>query len=116
MAKQQPIVTRHSLEHMLRTASKEKQVQIIGRALVVMYRNQTANERQVKTTHEENGVGFTAFDATHGTCDAEYFLKHNTLLGYQIQRWTRLTRGAPAICKYHRQLNAAALEKQMKSS
>jgi len=35
----------------------------VMRALIVLYRRQTASEQSAESTHEHNGVGFTAFDA-----------------------------------------------------
>ena len=106
------IVTRETLKTMLESAEATRKAQIIGRALVHLLNRQTADERVSSTTHTNNGVGFTAFDAESGTMDAQYFLKTGTLAQWQINRWmSPRSSGYPRICSYHRQLDEEARAK-----
>jgi hypothetical protein len=103
------IVTRDSLKQMLVTATPERQIQIIGRALVRIFEGQTAAEKAANTTDVDNGIGFSGADAKAGTLTAKYFLKHKTLLQWQVTKWMQHSaEGYPRICKYHKQLNAIA--------
>lgn len=81
----------------------------IGRALVAIFNNQTAEERQINGTRFKNGVGFSANDGRIGTLSAKYFLKHGTLLEWQLKPWIKLDMNCqPRICKYTKQLNTIA--------
>ena len=103
------IVTRKSLQAMLNNDNPEYVVQVIGRALVVLFNNQTRDEQVMNTTNQDNGIGFTGADAHSGSITAKYFIKHKTLLNWQIDRWTKPTAsGYARLAKYHKQLNAAA--------
>lgn len=106
------IVTKQSLTEML-NSSKEKQIQIIGRALVALFNRQVEDEKSTNDTKYRNGIGFTPSDAKSGTLTAKYFLKHKTLLEWQVEKWlVRTSSGFPKIVKYSRQLNEVALEKK----
>jgi hypothetical protein len=103
------IVTRESLQSMLNTADEARRQQIIGRALVVLFERQTEAEKATNDTKEDNGVGFCGSDAKAGTLTAKYFLKHRTLLDWQVEKWLkRGSNGFARLCKYHAQLNQAA--------
>jgi hypothetical protein len=115
--KQPALVTRDSLKEMLATAPLERQVHIIGRALVALLQYQTANEQRCNSTDEDNGVGFTGADARSGTLTAKSYLKHKSLQEWQAARWLKSgSNGYPRICKYHKQLNTIALAKQPNSA
>ena len=110
------IVTRESLTQMIETANPAKRQAIIGRALVVIFNNQTEGEKVVNETTQDNGIGFTGADARGGSLSAKYFLKHGRLEDWQIENWMRKSRGGVMrIAKYHAQLNKAAEKKQNKS-
>lgn len=105
------IVTRQSLAASLYAADFPKRAQIIGRALVVLFNRQTAAEQAKNDTEVNNWIGFAACDAKQGSITAKTFLKNGTLLPFQVDHWMRTSRGFPYICKYHRQLNEAAVER-----
>ncbi len=108
----QVTVTRDSLRTMLDQADDAKRAQIIGRALVVVFRNQTASEQSSNTTHLHNGTGFAGMDAHGGCLTAKSFLKNGTLQPWQVERWMKVGKaGYPRICKYYRQLDEAAQAK-----
>ena len=106
------IVTRESLQSMLDQASPEKRAAIIGRALLVVFRNQTETEQSANTTNVDNGIGFTGADARSGTLTAKYFMKHQTLADWQVERWMKPGKaGFARLTKYWKQLDAAAQQK-----
>ena len=87
----------------------------VGRALVVLYNNQTSEEKRKKDTIEQNNKGFSSCHADVGTTCAEYFLKNNHLQSWMINFWLGQTRpnSQKRIVKYYRQLILAAkIEKQ----
>lgn len=104
------IVTRDSLQAMLDNASTfERRAQIVGRALLVLFRKQTQVERDVNTTNVHNNVGFTGADGRSGCITAKSFIKRGTLQEWQVERWMRKGKnGYSRIVKYHAQLNEAA--------
>lgn len=105
------IVTKESLAKLLET-SDERKAQIVGRALVVLFNRQVEDEKVSNDTRHLNMRGFAPCDARSGTLTAKYFLKHRSLLDWQIERWLAPTpQGYPRIAKYTRQLNEAANEK-----
>lgn len=105
----QIIVTKDSFIAMI----EKNPIHAVGRALVVLFNNQTASEQATKDTRVTNGEGFTKADAWGGTLAAKSYLKNNTLAGWQVAKWTRLDKkGCPRIAKYWRQLNDAAIAKK----
>lgn len=107
------LVTKESLQAMLDAALPEKQIQIVGRALVVLFKRQTAEERKVNTTNVDNGVGFTGADGESGGITAKSFIKHGTLQDWQLERWVRKNdKGYSRLSKYWRQLDEAAKAKK----
>ena len=105
-------VTKQYIEQYLASHDDENCKQFIGRALVVLFNNQTEGEKQCNDTNVENGEGFTGADAHSGCITAKYFLKHKTLLDWQVELWTKTNkRGTRRISKYWRQLNSAAQRK-----
>jgi hypothetical protein len=106
-------VTRDSLQIMLENADDAKRIQIIGRALVVLFKRQTEAERQVNTTNVHNNIGFTGADGRSGCISAKSFIKHGTLAPWVVEKWmTRGKTGYSRIAKYHAQLNEAATLKR----
>lgn len=106
------IVTAQSLNEMIVKADAEKRVHIIGRALVALFDRQTKDEKVLNDTNRWNMVGFSGADAKSGSLTAKYYLKHKTLLEWQIDRWMKTQRnGLPRLCKYWKQLNEIAVEK-----
>ena len=107
------IVTRKSLQHMLDTADEQRVIHIVGRALVVLFNNQTRDEQSMNTTNKDNGIGFTGADAKAGSITAKSYLKNKTLLDWQVAKWLKVSNsGYSRLTKYHKQLNAAAMEKR----
>jgi len=110
MAKQSTkLVTRESLELLLASTDRNKVIQVVGRALVVINNNQTKVEQDAVQTLEHNGIGFTSGDAKGGTLTAKYFKRHNTLLDWQLEKWLRVTATGTRLGKYHAQLNKEAI-------
>jgi hypothetical protein len=92
---------------------KENPILIIGRALAAILNNQTASEAASNTTKLKNGIGFSANDARIGSLAAKYYLKHGTLLEWQLKPWLKLNKQfQPRIVKYADQLNLIAHEKR----
>lgn len=108
----QAIVTKQSLTEMIQRADQVKRGHIIGRALVVLFRRQTAAEQRSNTTDNVNGIGFASCDAKQGSIGAKSYIKHGQLFDHQIEYWTKTVNGSYKICKYHRQLNEAANERR----
>ena len=104
-------VTRESLQAMLDNPNEKYVAQVIGRALVVLFKNQTRDEQSMNATNQDNGIGFTGADAHSGSITAKYFIKHKTLLDWQVARWTKpAASGFARLAKYHKQLNEASKE------
>lgn len=76
----------------------------VERAVLAIYKRQTAGEQITGHTIEANGVGFSAYDDKSGTYYAEYILKGRHLSGIYIDRARKL------IKKYRRQLTEIANE------
>jgi hypothetical protein len=82
---------------------------VVGRALVVLFNRQTASEKQTNHTKMHNDIGFTGADAYSGTITAKYYLKHKSLLDWQVRKWTKTDKnGYPRLAKYWKQLDEAA--------
>lgn len=77
----------------------------VGRALVHLFRRQTKDEQQLHHTCHHNQKGFTGADARAGSITAKYYLKHGTLLPWQLEYWQRPNRrGVARLAKYYRQI------------
>lgn len=86
---------------------------VIGRALLAIYRNQTALEQSNSTTRFSNGIGFCKPDARVGSIGARMYEAHARIEPWVIEVWARKAKdGYPRICKYVEQLNAIATAKQ----
>jgi hypothetical protein len=106
------LVTRDTIADMLRDERPAYVAMVIGRALVVIFNNQTKGEQSANVTDNNNGIGFTGADARTGSLTAKYYLRHKTLLQWQVDKWTKLdSKGYPRLAKYHKQLDAAARAK-----
>lgn len=105
------LVTKESLLVLL--ADPARRIHVIGHALTVLFNQQTRSERSSNVTEEHNNVGFSGQDAHSGTLTAKYYLAHKTLLPWQVDRWMKDSRGYPRICKYWKQLDEAAKQKQL---
>ena len=107
------LVTRESLQAIIDRADERKKIQIVGRALVVLFNNQTKDEQRVNDTNEHNGIGFTGADGYSGCITAKTFIKRGTLLDWQLERWLKPAKsGYSRITKYHNQLNQAAIARK----
>lgn len=103
------MVTKDSLKEMLSKNNPEYVQKVIGRGLLVIYNNQTEDEKSDAATKENNGTGFTGVDAKSGTLTALFYRKHKRLESWMIVKWLKKDKkGYPRLCKYHRQLNIAA--------
>lgn len=106
------MITRQSLTDMIANASADRRAKIVGRALVAIFKRQTESERQANTVVAHNMRGFTPADAKTGSITAKYFIKHQTLLEWQVEKWLQPnSRGVARIAKYWRQLDEVAREK-----
>lgn len=108
--KNEALVTKDTIRDLLQTKNP---AQVIGWALVVIFKNQTLSEQVDNATTEYNGIGFTGFDAKSGSLTAKYFMEYGYLMQWQIDAWMRIEKsGYPRICKYYKQLNEEAIKKQ----
>ncbi len=108
--RKEALVTKESLNALL--LNPKLRVATIGRALTILYREQTPREQTQKATFEHNGVGFTGSDATIGSRCAEHFIRTGDLQGWMVDLWmTRNSKGHTRIAKYHAQLNKVAIAK-----
>ena len=102
-------LTQESIVDLLRTSDKA-----VGRALLVLNANQTADERASGATIQHNGKGFAPYHAEIGTSMANYFQRNGFLTPRQLAYWRGLNkRGQMRIAIYWRQLIEAANTKQI---
>jgi len=100
-------LTRESITALLETNDRA-----IGRALLVLLSNQTADEVRMETTSHYNGKGFSGFDGKIGTNMAKFYQRNGYLSPKQIAFWRKQDkRGNMRIAKYWKQLIKAAEEK-----
>lgn len=93
-------------------STEEDSIAVLGRALLAIYRRQTESEKTAFATKYANGIGFSGPDAKLGSRCAEYFQKNGTLAPWMAKVWLVEKAGYPRICKYAKQLNEIANEKQ----
>lgn len=79
----------------------------VERAIVALYKRQTASEQYTKSTHKDNGVGFSAADARVLSSYAQEILG-----GYRLQA-VNLYDARQRVLKYTQQLFSIAMEKQL---
>jgi hypothetical protein len=87
----------------------------VGRALVVLLSNQTADEASAHYTKYHNRTGFTPNDARHGTTCAEFYTRNGYLTEDHMAYWNLpayTARGKVRILKYWAQLLEEAIHKQ----
>ena len=87
----------------------------IGRALVVLFNNQTSDEQAIETVRHRNGEGFRPCHAKTGTSMAKFFLKNGYMSPKQIAYWRVEQKQGMRIAIYWRQLLAAAHQKAAQS-
>lgn len=118
------LVTKDTLKNMcdVEKWGHEYVERVVGRALWALFERQTAAERSLNVTNNENGIGFSGADAHSGSITAKYWKKWGNL-GYakgdkwRLEKWTTSGRnGYPRICKYAKQLNEIANEAAAKGS
>lgn len=92
--------TREQIIDLLHTNDKA-----VGRALLVLNKRQTTDERQDETTKYRNDRGFRPCHAKKGTSMAEDFSRKGFLTAKQVAWWrVRGTDGKSRIQIYSRQL------------
>jgi hypothetical protein len=79
-------------------------VSAVGRALVDIFNQQAAEEKSCNYTRLSNGMGFSKAHGRIGALAAKYFLKHGTLLDWQLKPWLKDKNGKPMICQYEKQI------------
>lgn len=88
-------------------------VAVLGHALVALFQRQTRDEQSTNQTNKTNNVGFAGSDARTGSISAKYYIKYKTLLPFTVETWLRPNaNGRRRICKYSKQLQRIAQEKQ----
>lgn len=109
------IVTHETILNALSDPRPGFKERFIGKALVAIFNNQTEDEQNVNDTKIHNEIGFSASDAYSGSLTAKYFLRHRTLLPWQVEKWLKpISRktSLPRIAKYHKQLDTIARKKR----
>ena len=82
-----------------------------------LFNRQTETEKAVNDTQQWNTIGFSGSDAKSGSLTAKYYLKHKTLLAWQLERWLKPgSNGFARLCKYHKQLNQIAESRQQEAA
>ena len=105
------LVDRNSL-HSIVTRGDVVSMHAIGRALVHLFNRQTRTEQARNDTEVWNEIGFTGADGRSGCITAKYYIKHGSLLDWQIDMWTKTGRsGYARIAKYWKQINEEAEKK-----
>lgn len=107
-------VTKESIQAVL-LRKDEVGMHALGRALLVLYANQTDYEQRVQVTTNRNSQGFTPNDAKKGTGMAQFYQRNGYLSPAQIAYWqepARTEKKRIRILKYWRQLLEAAQLKQ----
>lgn len=91
----------------------ENPVLTIGKALVAIYERQTNDEKSALSTTHKNDIGFSAAHARIGSIGAKEFKNNKRLPTWVLKVWEHKDRkGYPRICKYAKQLNEIANEKE----
>ena len=74
----------------------------VDRAMVAIYRRQTADEKRSSTTRHDNARGFSSADAGKGSYYARWVLNGNRLTGQHLRQARKMA------IKYRRQLTEIA--------
>ena len=102
------MLTKDQVVALLKTNDKA-----VGRALLVINRNQTASEQASEATINRNGEGFRPCHAKMGTSMANFFQRRGYLSPKQIAYWRKeMACGNMRLAVYWRQLSVAAEAKQ----
>ena len=88
----------------------DRSLEAVERAVVAIYRRQTADEKEAYETKHHNRVGFAACHARLGTYYAKWILSGRHLSGSHVERARRMVR------HYAGQLYQIALAQQGQSS
>mgnify|MGYP003348127132 CR=1 FL=1 len=105
-------LTKENIVNLLATNDKA-----IGRALVVLNNNQTADEQINGSVTHLNGKGFRPCHARMGTSMAKFFMDRGYLSDKQVAYWRKPdAKGNMKIAIYWRQLIEAATEKAAKAA
>ncbi len=93
--------TKETIQRLLETNDKA-----VGRALLVLYANQTDYEKQIQDTRVLNGKGFTGADARVGSSMAQFFNQRGYLTPKQLAYWRKLSKKGTTsrIGKYWNQI------------
>lgn len=83
----------------------------LGRALLVLWQMQTADEKIVLQSRHLNMRGFKKADAFRGTKDAQFFADNGYLTEEMVAYWRTATKQGPRLNIYWRQLLIAAARK-----
>ena len=84
----------------------------VARALVVLYKNQTADEQRTEDTKYRNGEGFRPCHARVGTSMATFYLNRGFLTKKQVDYWRKpMKDGNMKLGIYWKQLAIAAEKK-----
>lgn len=101
-------LTKENIVNLLATNDKA-----IGRALIVLNNNQTADEQIAETVRYQNGKGFRPCHARMGTSMAKFFQERGYLSPKQVAYWRKEdAKGNMKIAIYWRQLIEAAEQKR----
>ena len=99
-------LTKANIIDLLRTNDKA-----VARALVVLYNNQTFDEKQNQDVKHHNNKGFRPCHGRMGTSMAEQYLRTGRLSPAQIRYWRVTGKEGMRIGIYTRQLIEAAQKK-----
>lgn len=101
-------LTKESIQMLLTSNDKA-----VGRALIVLFNNQTASEQSTESTINRNGKGFRPCHARMGTSMAQFFMTRGYLTAKQVAYWRKpMADGNSRIGIYWSQLIEAAKSKQ----
>ena len=100
-------LTKDSITDLLRRNNEA-----VARALVVLYNNQTFDEKQQQDVKYRNNKGFRPAHARIGTSMAEQYLRTGRLSDAQVRYWRVTGKEGMRIGIYTRQLIEAAMKKK----
>lgn len=107
------MLDKHEIEMVFNKENSHIRMHAVGRALLVLYKNQTAHEQIVEQTREHNNIGFNSSDAKRGTSMAKFYSKRNYLTEKQVNWWLTPTKNQSSrIIKYWKQLAIAASQRK----
>lgn len=85
----------------------------VGRALIVLFNNQTSSEQSSEETIVANAKGFTPADGHVGASMAKFYMSRGFLTEKQLAYWRRSNvKGTPRLAKYWKQLIEAIENKK----